>query len=90
MKILSFFLILPFFFSPSLFADGRFSPLDSFHNNNNLWTGFDPLNGDIGNRENSSLEFLGGSSLDHILRGCHAIGFITSAGDTVVVSNKPC
>ncbi|MBN1620953.1 hypothetical protein JW890_09550 [candidate division WOR-3 bacterium] len=67
-----------------------FNPLDSLHNNNILWTGFDPLNGDIGNRENSSLEYPGGSRVQHILRGCHSIGLISPAGDTLVVSNKLC
>lgn len=66
------------------------NPLDSLHNNNNLWTGFDPLNGDIGNRENSSLEYPGGSGVHHILRGCHSIGVISPSGETLVVSNKLC
>ncbi|MBN1149817.1 hypothetical protein JXA84_01190 [candidate division WOR-3 bacterium] len=87
-RIFSFLVFM--LISSSVQAEGVFSPLDSFHNNNNLWTGFDPLNGDIGNSENSSMEYPGGSSIDHLLRGCHSIGFLSPSGDTVVVSNKLC
>jgi len=60
------------------------------HNNNNLWTGFDELNGDVGNRDNSMMEYPGESEIDHILRGCFGIGFTNSFNDTIVVSNKIC
>lgn len=62
----------------------------NFHHNNNLWTGFDQRNGDIGDRNTAALEFPGSSDVDHILRGCNIIGYRDSVGDTIVVSNKIC
>lgn len=62
----------------------------NYHHNNNLWTGFDQRNGDIGDRNTAALEYPGGSDIDHILRGLNIIGFLDSVGDTIVVSNKIC
>lgn len=86
------FFIGLFFFNSFMIANQferlNFPDTSNFHNNNNLWTGFDYRNGDFGDRNTAAFEFPGGSEINHLLRGCHIIGYIDSIGDTTVVSNK--
>jgi hypothetical protein len=65
---------------------------DDAHDNNNLWTVFDSLHGDIGSlgATHSSMEFPGGTGDNHLYRGCDWIGFTSPEGETLVVANGLC
>jgi hypothetical protein len=62
------------------------------HMNNNLWTVLDSSYGDIGalGAGSASMEFPGGSTDNHLYRGCDWIGVTSALGETLVVANGLC
>ena len=84
--------ILLFTSSPLSLERSLAGPDGEGHMNNNLWTVLDEAYGDIGSlgAESSSMEFPGGSTDNHLYRGCDWIGLRTAAGETLVVANGLC